>query len=128
MKDKLFKILDVCETKQLAEIFKNYMESIGVRKFDGRRKDNSNTYCAHGDCTSWNRVECYYYKDKPEYGKSVLDITLRKRAGYYFLIGKDSQIAFERSYNYIAHYDEALLNEILQEHKPLFDALLKLVD
>jgi hypothetical protein len=128
MKDKLFKILDVCETKQLAKIFKSYMRGIGVKKLDKRRKDNSNTYSTHGDCTNWNRVECYYHTSSREYGMEDLDITLRKRAGYYLIIGKKGQRAFERSYDSIVHYDEELLNEIIKEHKPLFDELINLVD
>jgi hypothetical protein len=57
-----------------------------------------------------------------------LDITSRKRAGYYLIIGKKGQRAFERSYDSIVHYDEELLNEIIKEHKPLFDELINLVD
>jgi len=124
MKEKLFKILDVYDTKQLAEVFKRYMESIEINKLDRRRKDNSNTYNIHGDCTNWNRVECYYHKDSRDYGMEDLDITLRKRAGYYFIIGRKGQRAFERSYNYIVHYDEKLLNEIIKDHKSLFDELI----
>lgn len=124
MKDKLFKILESYETKQLAEIFKNYMESIGVKKLDRRRKDNTNTYSVHGDCTNWNRVECYYHKDSLGYTEEDLDITLRKEAGYYLIIGRKGQRAFERSYNSIVHYDEKLLSEIVKDHKPLFDMLV----
>jgi hypothetical protein len=127
MKDKLFKVLDVCETKKLAEVFKNYMEGVGVKKLDRRRKNNLNTYTIHGDCTNWNRVECYYHKNSRDYGMEDLDITLRKRAGYYLIIGRKGQRAFERSYDTIVHYDEKLLNEIIKDHKPLFDELISLV-
>lgn len=127
MKDKLFEVLDVCETKQLAEIFKNYMEKIGVRKLDRRRKDKTNTYSVHGDCTNWNRVECYYHKESQAFSEEDLDITLRKRAGYYLIIGRKGKRAFERSYDSIVHYDEKLLNEIVREHKSLFDKLINIV-
>lgn len=125
MKDKLFEILEVCETKELAQIFKNYMESIGVKKLDKRKKDRTNTYSIHGDCTNWNRVSCYHHKETTEYSEENLDITLRKRAGYYFIIGKKGKRAFERSYGSLVHYDEELFNEIIEEHKPLFDELIR---
>jgi hypothetical protein len=103
------------------------MKSIGVKKLDRRRKDNANTYSIYGDCTNWNRVECYYYKDSTEYSEEDLDITLRKRAGYYLIIGRKGEVAFERSYDSVVHYDEKLLDEIIKEHRPLFDELIKIV-
>jgi hypothetical protein len=128
MRDKLFKVLDFYETKQLAEVFKSYMESIEIKKLDRRRKDNSNAYTIHGDCTNWNRVECYYHKDSRDYGMEDLDITLRKRAGYYLIIGRKGERAFERSYDSIVHYDEQLLNEIIKDHKQLFDKLIEKIN
>lgn len=123
MKEKLTNLWKTCETKQLAEIFETYMKSIGVRKWDGRRKDNRNTYLADGKSTGWNRFTCYYHKDSPSYGDEDLLIVLRKRAGDYLIIGKRGDRAFEVDYSGIKHYDENLLNEILQEHKGLFDTL-----
>jgi hypothetical protein len=123
-KDEIFKILDSYDTKELAEVFENYMKRIGIRKLDRRRKDKTNTYSIHGDCTSWNRAECYYHKDSLEYSKEDLDITMRKRAGYYLIIGRKGNRAFERSYNKIVRYDEKLFNEIIQDHKILFEMLL----
>lgn len=113
MKNVLIKVLKQCETKELANIFESYIKSIGVKKLDRRRKNNSNTYSIYGDCTNWNRVECYYYKNSTEYGQQNLDITLRKRAGYYLIVAKNGIRAFECSWdNKIIHYNEELLNEI----------------
>ncbi|NFM84781.1 zinc ribbon domain-containing protein, partial [Clostridium botulinum] len=36
--------------------------------------------------------------------------------------------AFEVDYSGIRHYEENLLNEIMKEHKPLFDSLMGLVN
>lgn len=128
MKDILIKVLEQCETKQLANIFENYMKSIGIKKLDRRRKDNTNTYSIHGDCTNWNRVECYYHKTSTEYSKENLDITLRKRAGYYLIIARNGERAFECSWgNEILHYNEELLNQIICEHEELFNSLKYLV-
>ncbi len=127
LKEKLTKVWQLCETKQLAEMFEKYMKSIGVRKYDGRRKDNNNTYMTDGNCTRWNRVQCYYHKDSVKYSKENLVIVLRKRAGNYFIIERKGIRAFEVDHSGISCYEENLLNEIMKEHKPLFDSLIKLV-
>lgn len=126
MKEKLFGILDNCETKQLAKVFEDYMISKGIKKRDGRRKNNLNTYSIHGKCTNWNRVECYYHKNSEEFSKENLSITLRKRAGYYLIISKNGKRAFERSYNDVVYYDEALLKEIMDEHMNLLNMLFEI--
>lgn len=127
IKENLFKLADVCETKQLADIFSRYMRSIGVRKLDRRKKNNINTYLADGSCTNWNRVECYHYNKSINYSEEILDITLRKRAGFYLIIGKEGERAFERSFNEIVHYDKDLLYKIIKEYEPLFEKLFQLV-
>lgn len=127
MKEKLTEVWEKCETKQLAQIFSKYMESIGAKKYDGRRKDNSNTYMADGKSTAWNRVECYYFKGVAGFGNEELDITLRKRSGNYLIIGKKRKRAFEVDWDGICNYDEKLLNEIMTEHKALFDTLFKVI-
>jgi len=121
MIEKLIKLWKTYETKQLANVFEQYMKSIGVKKYDSRRKDNSNTYLIDGKSTNWNRVQCYYHKDSQKYGEEDLLIALRKRAGNYLIIGRPSNRAFEIDYSGIKHYDKVLLNEIIKEHKPLFE-------
>ena len=122
MIEKLIKLWKTYETKQLANVFEQYMKSIGVKKYDSRRKDNSNTYLIDGKSTNWDRVQCYYHKDSQKYGEEDLLIALRKRAGNYLIIGRQSnRSAFEIDYSDIKHYDEVLLNEIIKEHKPLFE-------
>lgn len=128
LKEELTKVYKSCETKQLAAIFKEYMKSIGVRKYDGRRKDNSNTYMIDGNSTNWNRVQCFYYKDSIRYEDRTLLIVLRKRAGNYFIVEKECERAFEVDYSGIRHYDKTLLNDIIKDHKPLFDSLLKVIN
>lgn len=123
--EKLINIWKFCETKQLAKIFEEYMKSIGVREYDPRRKDNDNTYMIDGKSTNWNRVQCYYHKDSHKYCEENLLLVLRKRAGGYFIIQRKENRAFEVDYSGIRHYDEVLLNEIIEEHKPLFDTLFE---
>lgn len=124
MKDRLTTLWKMGETKGVAHIFEEYMKVQGVRKLDGRRKDNSNTYMIDGKSTSWNRVECYYHKDSEEFAEEDLLIVLRKRAGSYLIIARKGVRAFEIDYSGIKHYDKKLLNEIMEDHKALFDALV----
>jgi hypothetical protein len=127
LKGKLTEVWKMCETKQLANVFEQYMKSIGVRKYVGRRKDNSNTYMIDAKSTNWNRVQCYYFKDSIKYEDREFLIVLRKEAGNYLIVEKKSKRAFEVDYSGIKHYNEKLLTEIIEEYKPLFDSLFKLV-
>lgn len=125
---KLTEVWKTCETKQLAKIFKEYMEGIGAEKWDSRRKDNLNTFFIDGKSTGWNRATCYFYKESANYANHNLEIVLRKRAGNYLIVGRKGERAFEVDYSGIRHYDETLLNEIMEEHKPLFDKLISITD
>lgn len=133
MEEKLIKLLDVLETKSLAYIFKSVMERQGIRKYDGRKKDNTNTYYADGKCDNWNRVFCIYYKDSTKPGEENLEITLRKRAGYYLIIERKEERTVEVTWSakqgkvILLTYNEKLFDEILKDHKILFDLLFKLI-
>lgn len=126
LKEKLIEVWKTCGTKQLAKVFEEYMKSIGVRKYDGRRKNNCNTYMIDAKSTGWNRIQCYY-KDSEKYFEENLVIVLRKESGNYMIIEKEGERAFEVDYSGIRHYDEKLLDEVIEEYKPLFDSLFKLV-
>lgn len=124
MKGRLTTLWKMGETKSVAHIFEEYMNVQGARKLDRRRKDNSNTYLIDGKSTGWNRVECYYHKDSEVFAEEDLLIVLRKRAGSYLIIARKGVRAFEVDYDGIKHYDKKLLKEIMENHKPLFDALV----
>jgi hypothetical protein len=79
-----------------------------------------------GKSTGWNRVQCYYHKDSHKYCEENLLLVLRKEAGDYFIIQRKEDRALEVDYSGLRHYDEKLLKEIMEEHKPLFDNLLSL--
>lgn len=125
MKEKLTQLWERCDTKLLADIFETYMKNLSIKKYDGRKKDNTNTYDIDGDSTIWARVQCYYYTDSTEYQKENLLLVLRKEAGDYFLIQRKNKRAFEIDYGGLKCYNEELLNEILNEHKILFDNLFE---
>lgn len=124
MKNRLTTLWKMGETKSVARIFEEYMKTKGVRRLDRRRKDNTNTYLIDGESTGWNRVQCYYHKDSEVYAEEDLEIVLRKRAGSYLIIARKGVRAFEVDWNGIKNYDETLLKEIMEDHKPLFDALV----
>lgn len=125
VKEKLTSVWKAYTTRKLAKIFKEYMESLEVNKYNWRKKDNVNVYWADGSSTNWHRVNCCYFKDALSYGNENLEITSRKQAGSYFIIEKKQVRAFECDYSGIVHYEEDLLNEIMEEHKPLFDTLFE---
>lgn len=125
MIEKLTNVWRKCGTMELAMMFENYMKSIGARKRDERRNDNNNTYMIDGKSTHWNRVQCYYHKDSTKYCEENLLLVLRKKAGDYFIIQRKENRAFEVDYSGLRHYDEALLNKIMEEHKPLFETLFR---
>lgn len=131
MEDKLIKLIEVLTTRKLAKIFSNYMNNIGIRKYDVRRKDNTNSYYFSGKYDNWNRVFCNYIKEdifKPE-----LEIILRKEVGYYLIIKKKNKIAVEVCWSSVDdkvilnEYNEKLFKEILEEYKGLFNELFKLI-
>ena len=127
MKDKLIKLISVLETKQLAAIFKTCMEEKSIRKFDGRKKENDNTYFTYGKDEGWDRVYCIYYNDKDF---NELDIVFRKRAGLYLIIKHGTKIVFEHSFSgtaFYTYFDEILFKKVYEKHKIFFDRLFLLV-
>jgi hypothetical protein len=71
-------------------------------------------------------VQCCYHADSIKYCEENLQLVLRKKSGDYFIIQRKEERALEVDYNGLRHYDEALLNDIMKENKPLFDALFRL--
>ncbi|WP_243109557.1 zinc ribbon domain-containing protein [Clostridium perfringens] len=120
IKERLINFWKNTETKKLASIFEQYMNNMGVRKLNRRRKNNKNTYLIDGKSTGWNRVSCYYYKNSEKYSEEELSMTLRKKSGNYFIVEKHGIRCFEIDYSDIRHYDENLLNEVIEENKDLF--------
>lgn len=123
----LTKLIDRLDTKQLANIFKSYMEDKNINKFDGRRKDNNSTYLIYGEDERWDRVFCIHY-DKEEL--EDLKIVLRKNAGCYLIISNGSRVVFESNFNGSrtnTYFDRLLFVKVYINYKPLFDELFKLI-
>lgn len=127
MVEKLNKVLETLDTRQFANIFRNYMEQQNIKKYDGRKKDNSNTYFIEGKEDHWDRVFCVYTNDK---GINEIGIVFRKRAGLYLIIKYGSRVIFETIFNGSRrnnYFDKLLFNEMYKNHKVLFDELFKLI-
>lgn len=123
VKNELTRYYEELETKQLADIFIKYMQELGIKKHDGRRKDNFNTYWVDGKSEKWDRTMCHYYKDTQVFAEDDIGIILREKAGHYLIIQRKKQRAFEIDYRGIVTYDEELLKEIIKDHGRLFEML-----
>lgn len=127
MKDKLRRLLSVLETKQLAKIFKKYAKDQNIKKFDGRKKDNNNTYFVEGKDEGWDRVICMITDYK---GFNGIEIVLRKRAGRYLIVRLGAKTVFETEFNNgnrKTYYDRLIFDELYKQHKSLFDELFELI-
>ena len=126
MQEKLIELWKRCKTKQLAKIFKDYMQKLGATKWDYRKKVSINTFYAESTCGNWNRTNCMYLKDSTKFYEHDLEIVLRKEAGNYLIISRKNERAFEVDCSGIRRYDKELLEEIIADHKPLFDKLFEI--
>lgn len=123
IKDELTRYYNELETKQLADIFIEYMQELGIKKCDMRRNDNFNTYWVDGKSENWHRTMCHYYKDTELFSNDDIGIILRKNYGHYLIIQRRMKRAFEISHGEIIAYDEHLLKEIMEDHGRLFEML-----
>lgn len=122
LEQKLIKVYNEWTTRKLGKVFEEYAKSIGLRKWDGRRNDNSNTYFAEGKDEGWDRVICQVH-DPIDSSKQV-QIVLRKYT--YFLIQRGNKRIFEYDYKKgTVDYDEEQLNKVINTHENLFDMLFK---
>lgn len=123
VKNELTRYYEELGTKQLADIFVEYMQKLGIKKCDMRRKDNFNTYWVDGKHEKWDRVMCHYYKDTEVFANDDIGIILRKRGGHYLIIQRKMKRAFEIDHKGIIAYDEELLKKIMNDHARLFEML-----
>jgi hypothetical protein len=130
VEDRLTRVWKKFDTKQIAKVFEEYMESIGVQKRNLKKEsnDNLNTYHIDGKATSWNRVQCYHHKDCGRFAGENIVLVLRKRAGNYFIVEKKNERVFEVDHNGILRYDALAMQEIYNEYKPLFDKLFLMAE
>lgn len=115
------------KTYSLQYLFLDYMDVLGARSLDRRRKDTSNTYTMEGKSTNWNRVECKYFRNsgdwKMHFGEEFC-LTLRKKGGDYFMIEAgvpgENQCIYEISEGKVICCDHERLKELVKNHPKLF--------
>lgn len=125
IKQLLNDTLKYLETKEVASIFEQYMESIGAKPLNSKNEGLKNTFLIDGKSTNWNRVECFHYNtNDTKFGSERLDFTMRKRAGYYLLLQRGDNRFFETDGSESFRWnDETTLNKVVAEYNGLFDLL-----
>lgn len=121
IQEKLLKIYFNCSTRKFEKVFSEYAESRNISKWDGRKKDNSNSYYAGGEDEYWDRVICNIYLPKNE--ELSLHMVLRKNS-YFFITSRDETIFEYDRREGIKTYEEEKLNKTLELHRKLFNMLL----
>lgn len=122
LKDKLVGFYRTWTTRKLAKAFSEYAKSLGLRKWDGRRNDNSNTFFTEGKDEGWDRVICSIVD--PEKKEQHIQIVLRKYSYLLIQVGEKRIFEYDSKKDLI-ECDDEMLKEAMKNHKALFDVLLK---
>lgn len=126
-KEACKQFLDSKSVTYLAENFGKWGDRYGYRSYNGRRKDNRNTYSVAGKCYEWHKVECELYGEDQNHPK--LMIIMRKEAGLYLIITYEDRHIIEMDYNgkdgefRVLRDDEDAMWQAYAEYRTLFDML-----
>lgn len=118
--------LEYTEVTELGMIFSNYCKNILKLPYhDRRKKDCNNRHSWYVSSRSYNgnKIECGIYGDNPTFLGETLYIVLRKRAGYYIIIGENNANRFAEWDGEVRHYDPDGLRKMIAEHPILFKRL-----
>ena len=111
------KILKTKSTTFVRTICEKYCLQKGYQKWN-RNPQAEKWYYTQYDCKRRLRTICRFFD-----GEHELNITLRKKAGYYFLIEYDRHRIFECDTNILVH-DEEVLKMVTEKYKDLFNLLV----
>lgn len=115
--DQLQNILRNKTTTFVKTICDKYFSEKNFEKWD-RKQKASKWYFSQYDCRRRLRTICRFYD-----GEHEINITLRKKAGYYFLIELDRHRIFECDPNILVH-NEKDLSYVIEKYKELFYSLV----
>lgn len=115
----------------LEHTFETYCERNGIRKYDGRMKDNDDTYQIGREGAA--RVECVIYgkskgEDRAIDRETKLQIVLRKIGGEYLII-TDKRIGVEKRAvevmmpDKVLNYQPERVRALMRAYKGLFDMM-----
>ena len=110
-------ILKQMSTTKLRKIVDEYASLKKFPKWTYKEKNQKIFYYSEFDCRRRLRTICSFND-----GKHEINIALRKKAGYYFIIELDRIRIFECEPEILVN-DEEKVNYILKEHSELFNAL-----
>ena len=114
--DKLQNILKNKSTTFVRKILDKYCIDNGFIKWN-YKKEPCKWYLSQYDCKRRLRTICRFYD-----GEHELNISLRKKAGYYFIIEYDRKRIFECVPEVIV-LDAEMLDMVVERYKDLFDLL-----
>lgn len=115
--DQFQNILKTKSTTFVRTICERYCLTKGYEKWS-RNPTPEKWYYAQYDCKRRLRTIFRFFD-----GEHELNITMRKKAGYYFLIEYDRHRIFECEPSILVH-DEEALNMVTEKYKDLFDLLV----
>lgn len=111
---------DVLKTKSTTFVRKNfdvYCKTLQYPKYKYKDKQE-NWYYSNFDCKRRLRTICRLFD-----GEHDLNVSLRKKAGYYFLIEYDRHRIFECTPNIIVLKQE-ILDVVLDKYKEFFEKIV----
>ena len=118
--DNFIQILKTISTTKLRTTFDEYVKEKGFEKWD-YGKNNKMYYYSEYDSKRRARTICRFKDDLHE-----LNITLRKKSGYYLIIELDRKRIFECDPNILVNEKEKM-NDVLERYNELFKKIFKLI-
>ena len=118
--NKFIKILKTISTTKLRTTFDEYVKGKGFKKWN-YGKENKMYYCSEYDCKRRLRTICRFKDDLHE-----LNITLRKKSGYYLIIELDRKRIFECDPDILVNEKEKM-KYVLERYGDLFEKIFNLL-
>lgn len=117
--EKFQLILKEMSTTKLRKIIDEYSTSKELPKWTYKEKNQKIFYYSEFDCRRRLRTICRFHD-----GKHEINIALRKKAGYYFIIELDRVRILECEPEVLVNKQEKV-NYVIKEYSELFDMLFK---
>lgn len=116
--EKLQDVLKKNSTTFVRTKFNEYCKLKGYELWNYRKEQPNSYFYSEYDCKHRFRTICRIYDNGHE-----MQIALRKKCGYYFLIEYDRIRIFECDPDILV-LKQAKLNQVYEEYKELFDLIL----
>ena len=118
--NNFIQILKTISTTKLRTTFDEYVKGKGFKKWN-YGKENEMYYCSEYDCKRRLRTICRFKDDLHE-----LNITLRKKSGYYLIIELDRKRIFECDPDILVNEKEKM-KYVLERYGDLFEKIFNLL-